>query len=93
MQQKWINSRPQEMTDNNASPVLIGTGQLTISSHSQDDWYICWSPIRSEIGSEGPWDEWVSLAEAILKENDRINKQSQPVLIETKSEQRYGFTL
>jgi hypothetical protein len=82
----------KSMNDNNNRPVDVYTHHLAISSNSQENWYICWSPDRSEIGSEGPWEEWVSLAEAILKENDKIRNQSQSVLVEAKSEQSYGFT-
>lgn len=81
------------MSDIFNKPAYVGTQHLAISNCTQENWYICWSPDSSEIGSEGPWEEWVSLAEAILKENARINKQSQDVLTETQSEQRHGFTL
>ena len=30
------------------------------------DWYISWSPRNDNQNAEGPWDEWVALAHAIL---------------------------
>lgn len=59
------------MKANNDRPAHIGTKRLAISGYPQEDWYICWSPAASRIGSEGPWEEWVSLARMIVAEDER----------------------
>ncbi|MCW1431359.1 hypothetical protein [Novosphingobium sp. JCM 18896] len=31
-----------------------------------DGWFISWSPRNDNQNAEGPWEDWVSLAKAIL---------------------------
>lgn len=47
----------------------IGGNRLVISGDPREDWYIGWSPANEKLSAEGSWEEWVQLAEAILKEN------------------------
>lgn len=58
-----------------------GTKQLAISGHINEDWYFCWNPSNTEIGAEGPWQDWVSLAREILKEHEKLNRAALSQLV------------
>ena len=52
--------------------VLTGGGRrLAMAGNPDDDWYASVSPRNRSYCAEGTWADWVQLAEAILKENER----------------------
>jgi len=53
-------------------PAHAGTNRLAITGHVNEDWYFCWSPSNPEIGPEGCWQQWVELAQEILRENEKL---------------------
>ena len=55
----------------------IGSLKLALSGDRVEDWYIGDSPHYASIGAEGPWQEWVHLARAILAENKKRNATGQ----------------
>jgi len=66
------------MTYVHKRPHHIRAQRLAISGDAQENWYLCRSIANTEIGSEGTWEEWVQLAEAILREEKKIIAAAQP---------------
>ncbi|PLX99088.1 MAG: hypothetical protein C0623_10335 [Desulfuromonas sp.] len=56
------------MQRKNRKQVHICGTSLAISGDPEQDWFIGNSPGHDALGAEGPWDEWVRLARAILAE-------------------------
>ena len=59
------------MIKQDGNQVRIGGSTLAISGDSNHDWFIGYSPHYDALAAEGPWEEWVRLAQAILAENDK----------------------
>jgi hypothetical protein len=51
--------------------IHIGGRNLAISGDLNQDWFIGFSPEYDSLAAEGPWEEWVRLARAILTENEK----------------------
>ena len=51
--------------------IRISGNNLAIIGEPDQDWFIGWSPEENFMATEGTWEEWVLLAQAILDENDR----------------------
>lgn len=51
--------------------VRVGGASLAICGDMKQNWFIGFSPGYESLAAEGPWEEWVRLARAILQENER----------------------
>lgn len=68
------------MIKHDEKPVRVGGSTLAISGDMNHDWFIGYSPHYDALAAEGPWEEWVRLAQAILAENTKrqtITRKSQ----------------
>ena len=54
--------------------VRVGGESLAICGDMKQNWFIGFSPEYDNLSAEGPWEEWVRLARAILQENDRRSR-------------------
>ena len=65
------------MIDQPNKQIRIGGRNLVISGDVNQDWFIGWSPEYDSLAAEGPWEEWVRLARAILSENNKRQRSNQ----------------
>ena len=71
-------------------PVLSAGKRLGVQWASwMGDWFTSWSPRNSNSNAEGPWDQWVDLAIAILQdpftETTRPEAHAAAAGLETKN--------
>jgi len=59
------------MSNQDDKQIRIGGRSLAISGNVKQDWFIGWSPDYDSLAAEGPWEEWVRLAWAILSEDNK----------------------